>query len=73
MQGMPTWKCTIAQGDADLEGTIYPERGAFSPTPEHFFQLPTYTGHQLSQGTLQGLGLGIHTQAGIHGWLQRTW
>lgn len=57
---------TDPQGNADLEGTIYPGHGAFSPTPEHFFQLPTYAGHQLSQGPLQGLGLRIHTRAAIH-------
>lgn len=40
---------TNPQGFADLKGTIYPEHGAFSPTAGHFFQLPTYTGQQLSQ------------------------
>lgn len=63
---------TGPQGNADLEGTVYPRHDAFFPTPEHFLQLPTYAGHQLSQGPHQGLVLGICTQAGIHGWLQRA-
>lgn len=61
------------QGFADLKGTIYPEHGAFFPTTEHLFQLLTYSGQQLGQGPLQGLGLGIHTQAGICGWQERAW
>lgn len=65
---MPIWKAPIPTGFADLKGNIYPEHGAFPPTTEHFFQLPTYAGQQLRQGLLQGLGLGIHTQGSIYGW-----
>lgn len=40
---------TNSRGDSGLEDTIYPGHSAFSPTPEHFFQLPTNAGHQFSQ------------------------
>jgi len=69
-RGMLTWKDTSPQGDAELEGSIYPGRGAFSPAPKRFFQLATGSGHQLSQGPLQELGLGTHSRSGIRGWLR---
>lgn len=69
---MPAWKAPIPRGMLTWKARFIQSMVLSLLLHSTPFSSPLMQGTRSAKGSFQGLGLGVHTQAGIHGWLQKA-